>query len=222
MAVKAVARSVWPLTLAESRSGKGDFPKTGEAWGLTYIGITVVGLVFATLGADLLALWTHDKFTDAFWLVALWMAFILVQNSGKAQTGILYACGQAVFYSRMMLIAGGAGIVMLVILVPLVGVSGVVMALFAQQILFRAGVQLRVRKQSQSPFQDTWVITGTVMILLALGLKQYSELETGASIGLLAIMCTLLAIIARRPLADGVSQIGAAFGLTRGLSSEKA
>lgn len=204
--VKAIARSVWPITLVESKERHTEFLNTKRAWNVTYVGITVVGVLFATLGKPLIAWWTHDKFSEAYWMAAAWMVFILIQNSGKAQTGILYANDEAPYYMKSYVMSSIAAIIMLFLLVALIGTVGVILAVIAQQVLFRILLQLRARKYAQASFQDHWVVTGSGVILLALSLSTVLGLETiGRGITFLVI-CMVIGVMARRILVGVVSK----------------
>lgn len=170
--LKAAARGIWPISLSEARLQRSEFLLTKRTWEIGYSAVAIAGIGFAIFGKELVALWTHDRFTAAYRLIALWMVFVLIQNAGKAQTAILYATGNSVRYAKLMVGSAVAGIAALFMLVPSLGSTGVLLALLLQQILLRVGVQYVARTIRQSPFQDAWVFIGCGGIVLALVLAE--------------------------------------------------
>ncbi len=166
--LKAAARGIWPISLDEARLPRSEFLLTKRTWEIGYSAVAIAGIGFAIFGKELVALWTHDRFTEAYRIIALWMVFVLVQNAGKAQTAILYATGNSMRYAKLMVGSAVAGIVALFMLVPSFGSTGVLLALLLQQILLRMGVQYVARTIRRSPFQDAWVFIGCGGIILAL------------------------------------------------------
>jgi O-antigen/teichoic acid export membrane protein len=200
--VKAIARSVWPCTLVESKEPSRRFMDTKHAWDVAYVGVTFMGLLFATVGKPLIAWWTHDKFSDAYWIAAVWMVFVLIQNSGKPQTGILYAYGDAVHYSKISVLSCLITIVVLVAAGAVCGLAGVVGAILVQQVLLRTLVQFRARIHYRAPFQDQWVIVGSALIILTLGGAAYFDLQTGERILLFSFTMLILGIAAGSILSE--------------------
>lgn len=206
MGAKAVSRSVWPITLADAHEERSDFARTGKAWRTVHLGITVAGIAFATVGRDIIALLTHDKFTDAYMLAAVWMVFLLVQNSGRPHVGVMYARGHGIAYANMVLVTTVFSIGLLLLLVPLLGVTGAVMAAFGQMIAFRIAIQFYVRGHRSVPFQDTWVIFGSGLVFAALGLSVYLRPSTLESVFLFLVVLGIAMVAGRRVLLDVLSE----------------
>jgi O-antigen/teichoic acid export membrane protein len=186
MPVSAVSDTAWAVTLAEARSETSQFERTEFAWNAAHLWLTLVGLVLATLGSHVISILTHDKFTDAHAIAALWTVYLLVQNCGKPQTALFYAYGHGGSYALIQTLAMVVGTGLLFVLVPSFGMYGAFAAAFAQQILMRVGVQLRARAIRRTPFQDRWAIAGAAFIAATL----LSKLAVG---GTLAVDFTILA-----------------------------
>lgn len=207
MGVKAAARSIWPVTLSEARKENGDFYYTKKVWTVVNVGVIAVGLLFATLGKEIIALLTHDKFTQAYSLVALWTVYILVQNTGKPQAGILFAFNQGKVWSKMLIGAISISILIIIPLVKVFGLIGALVAMLCQQILFRIGIQLYVRKKWITPFQDEWAIIGTFFILTALALSRYFQFKFLGNLYLFFVLLTILMLLRRQIIKDVLFRI---------------
>jgi O-antigen/teichoic acid export membrane protein len=205
MILKAVARSIWPLTLKEARAEPCDFRKTKTAWTLAYVGVIAVGIIFATVGRELIATLTHGKFGDAFWMVGIWMVFILIQNSGKPETGILFAKGESVAYSRVTILSNLAAIILILLFVPRIGVLGVLIALIIQQAAVRMGVQLRARRHYYGGFDDGWVWAGSVIVGVVLACVHWFSLGLAERAGACVLLCFVLVLASRRYLVEALS-----------------
>jgi O-antigen/teichoic acid export membrane protein len=207
MPVKAVSNTIWPTTLAESREVSSQFPRTGEVWNFAYVSITIVGTLFATLGKYLVAGLTHGKFTEASTYVALLMIFLLIQYSGKPQSGVLYAYGQGEFLSKMMIVASGTSIVLMFVFIPLIGIFGALLGLFGQQLLLRIGNHIRARRYRHTPFQDQWVLIGAGLIAFAVIISKLLSLEITGSLLLFSALVLWLSYSARQMIVTTVCQI---------------
>lgn len=203
--VKAVARTVWPRSLEEARAGE-DFTKTGVAWDVVYVGLTALGIFFATLGQDFISLLSHDKFTSAHVLASLWMVFLLVQNAGKPHNAFLFASGKGHEVAKLLNFAIIFGIVLLVVLVPKFGVYGAVVAAFALYTSFRIGVQVLVRKAGL-PNQDRWVLVGISLILTVLSAKLVLQPEVVGRVTLMALGLMILVLMSRKRIEMALSYV---------------
>ncbi len=208
MPLKSVSRAIWPITLHESREGRNQFGATRDAWDASYVGVTVIGLLFATLGEALIGVLTHGKFVDAAPLVALWMVFILVQNSGKPQTGVLYARGQLHACSRLMVISAGAGILLMTLLIPAVGMLGAIIATIAQQVLYRVGIQLAGGVEGV-PRHDKWVIVGAMMVLATQALTASFSLGWTGNLVVFLLAASAFALMAQRVIWSSIVNLTA-------------
>ena len=206
--VKAVARTVWPTSLDEARVESGLlFRKTHLVWNVTYLAIVLFGLCFAIFGDKVISLLTHDKFTDAYVLVAVWAAYLLVQNSGKAQTAMLYAHGRGKAIARISSMSTLLGIVVAIAGIPVFGVFGAAGAVILQQIVLRIGLQVYVRKYWAVHTDDWWVIGGSVIVIAALTLVVIGKPNLWERAALLLIFSTVLLVAGRRWLAEALQLI---------------
>jgi O-antigen/teichoic acid export membrane protein len=203
--VKAIARTVWPTSLDEARVESGLlFRKTHLVWNVTYLAIVLFGLCFAIFGDKIISLLTHDKFTDAYVLVAVWAAYLLVQNSGKAQTAMLYAHGRGKAIARISSMSTLLGIVVAIAAIPVFGVFGAAGAVILQQIALRIGLQVYVRKYWAVHTDDWWVIGGSVIVIAALALVVISKPNLWERTALLLILSSVILVAGRRWSAEAL------------------
>jgi O-antigen/teichoic acid export membrane protein len=190
--VKAVTRSIWPVTLDESRQDRLVFTNTGQAWGIVHIGLTMAGVFMAATGKELIGLLTHDKFTAAAPLVALWMVMLLVKHSGRSEYGYLVANHHTKFVSSLMLLSVALSIPCMMLLIPRFGIFGALAALMMQDGMVRLGLTVRARMFRRVPFQDGWVVKGAVMIVLTLTASRSLNLSLVQNIGLMLVLESVL------------------------------
>lgn len=205
--ISAIANSAWPVTLAEARKESTDFVHTRLAWNTAHLLLTAAGLALATLGPHLISLLTHDKFTEAYILATLWVVFLLVRYTGRAQTGLFYARGAGASYARIQAFSMVIGTLLLFLFVPLFGIYGAFLSAVSQQAVLRLGVHWRSQQIQRVPFQDQWAVFGAVLISVTLWVQ--NELAAGlqADIGLLAAAMAILAISAHRPIAETYARL---------------
>jgi O-antigen/teichoic acid export membrane protein len=198
--LKAVSNSVLPETLAEARQPETRFPTTGRIWRAMHLAITGAGVLFALVGADMLRILTHDKFTPASTLVAAWMVLLLLKHSGRAQYGFLLAANEGRYLGRLTLASVVIGLAGLFLLVPLAGVWGALGAAAIQQLVYRAGVVLRAGRQTPFPFQDTWIFAGSGVVLGSLAWVALVEPSFTHRLAALLVLELLLGLGAVRAL----------------------
>ena len=200
LVVKAVARSVWPITLQDAREPTGDFRRTRIAWDMANVGITLAGIFFACVGDVAIGLLTNDKFTDAYALAVAWIAYLLVVNLGKPQTGVLFALGGGATYARIVTIGNAIGIAALVALVPPFATWGALAAIILQQIAIRALVQRASRAIRPTPVQDGWAYFGVAYIIGVFACRQLLGGPSEVNLGIFAVSGALLLFVARKRL----------------------
>jgi O-antigen/teichoic acid export membrane protein len=166
--VKAIARSIWPVSLGEAMSAAGGFPNTRRAWGATHVLITAAGVGFAAIGPEIISLLTNDKFTAAWPLAALGMAYLLALNAGKPQTAYLLARGQGTELARLHVYATVTAMLIALATIPRFGMWGALAAALAQQVSLRLLIQWYVRG-ARLPMQDAYVAIGFMVILILVG-----------------------------------------------------
>lgn len=186
VAVKALSRSIWPVTLEEAREEGLHFAKTERYWALAHACLALVGLIFAVVGDELIGLLSHGKFVGAGAYAALGIAFLLVQNSGKPHTGFMFAHGEVGPYSRLSILATIAGLGCAVFTIPMLGVWGALLSFFLQQLVIRVSIQMYIGRMAKVPFQDGCAVVGLLLILALTSLKESFQPGFWVQLGLLA------------------------------------
>lgn len=160
----AVAFAMWPRALAEARSPDGRFEEVGEVWSAVHLGLAAAGLVFALVGREIIAVITHGRFVEAAVLAPIWIAHLLLQNSGKPALATLYAHGRgrAAIYARSATLL--FGIAILLAGVPHFGLWAAVAAAFIETLAYRIWVHYVSRRLRPVPFQDRWVVLGCGLV----------------------------------------------------------
>ncbi len=170
VAIKALTRAIWPVTLEESQEKTLKFNRTRAHWNIAYFAIGTVGVIFATHGSDLIGFITHGKFAGAGPYATAGIAYLLLQTMGKPATGILYATGQATEFAKYSMAAGFLGLVVAVIAIPAIGVWGAILAAYTHQLFLRFAMQILVSSKAKVPFQDQWAIGEFALIAATLAL----------------------------------------------------
>lgn len=207
--IGAIGKSVWPATLAEASDTSSHFERTKTAWDIGYIGLTAAGIFFATVGDLVIGALTHGKFTAAHAFATVWMAYLLLQNSGKPQTSILFRLGGGRTYARLVVTSTFVGIAALLLFVPVLGLWGAVAAATVQQLFLRASIQVAARKLRRTPFQDEWVVFGIAYIGIVYLARRVIGGTPAVNAEILLIAGALLVFLARREL---LSPIARAYG----------
>lgn len=193
VATKALARSVWPVTLNEAKICPTQFRNTGHYWGLAHLVLSFVGLVFAALGVELIGLLTHGKFSDAGPYAAMGIAYLLIQNCGKPQTGVLYADGESKLFARISIVATLCALATALYVIPLFGIWGALLALFIQQVVLRLAIQFYVARMITTPFQDGWALAGFGVIIFLVVINEEFQLSLLHRSVWLVMACIVLA-----------------------------
>jgi O-antigen/teichoic acid export membrane protein len=207
MPVGAISKSVWPVTLREAGDPDSHFARTKEAWDIAYIGLTGAGIFLATVGDLVIAGLTHGKFTEAYRFATFWMMFLLMQNSGKPQTAILFRLGGGRIYARLVVISTFVGMVALVAFVPRFGLWGAVAAATVQQLFLRASIQIGARPLRRTPFQDGWALFGILYIATVYVARLYLGGSPQANAVILAASTLALLFLARKSLLGPVQRV---------------
>ena len=206
--IGAIAKSVWPATLAEASDTTSQFERTKAAWDLGYIGLTGAGIFFATLGDLAIGALTHGKFTAAYGFATFWMVYLLLQNSGKPQTGILFRLGGGPTYARLVVRSSLVGIAALLVLVPLFGLWGAAASATAQQLFLRGSIQVAARRLRPTPFQDGWAAFGVVYIGVVYLVRRLVDGSPAVNAEIFLIVSALLVFLARRELLLPLARAG--------------
>lgn len=197
---RAAAMSVWPVTLEEARNPRSNFEKTRSLWMLAHVAVTLAGLAFVAVGDLIIGLMTHGKFTPAYKLVALWFVYLLIFFSCRAQMGLLYAHYQGSYFPRLVILTVVLGIVMLPFGIPLIGAYGAVLALIAQELVYRVCLFKRARQYGQAPFHDHVAVAGSCFIVLALAAVHWAGLGFAPRLLLCGVLMSAAVFAGRRAL----------------------
>jgi O-antigen/teichoic acid export membrane protein len=162
----AIAYALWPAALEEARIPGDGFEKVGRAWNTVYLGLTVAGVALAALGIEIVSILTNGKFVDAAPWVPLWVAYLLLQNSGKPATATLYAARRGAAVARYRAASLSLALVALVTLVPAYGIPAAIGIAFGEMLVFRLLLRRGALAIRRLPFQDGWVIAGCCIIAL--------------------------------------------------------
>ena len=201
MGVKAGALSLWPTTIEEAREAQRPrFTQTIVMWQFFHVGLTALGLAFACFGADMVALLTHNKFTEGAVLLPYWIVYMLVQSSGKPQTGLLYAHQRGRSLSALMLVSLALWLPTLYVLVPLLGLKGGVIAMIVMITVYRVGAQLLAHQIAPATSGDRYVALGIMLVVAAAEFVAQTAPSLALRAAVLAAGLALLAVVGRRPV----------------------
>jgi O-antigen/teichoic acid export membrane protein len=190
--MNAVNRATWPVTLEEAKA-RTAFSVTGRVWAAVHLAIAMVSVPFILFGDQLISLLTNDKLTAAWVFLAPWFVLVLLQSSGKAATGVLYATGVSSTVAKLGLLANVVAISSLVIFVPLLGAAGAAVALLLQALVFRVALQLLARRRAAIPFQD-WGAVAACAFVTVLFLLRRHVVESTESLLVLLVAAELLCL----------------------------
>jgi O-antigen/teichoic acid export membrane protein len=202
----AVSYSVWPIALSEARSD-GKFAAVGRAWNVIYLWITLGGLALAFFADEVVSLLTNGRFVEAAQWVPFWAAYLLLQNSGKPATAVLFAKARGAWVSMLRFGVTLVALAAMLLVVPAFGVPGLLAVLFVEALIFRIGMAVVARRVQALPFQDRWVVGGSFAIVAAMLLNGYFGASITARVSLLVLMSLVVVIVGRREMADTAHQV---------------
>jgi O-antigen/teichoic acid export membrane protein len=206
--VKAVGRTIWPVTLADARDDR-DFQLTASAWNLAFTALGIGGIFFALFGNEFVAALTHGKFTAAAPLVAGWLAVLLVQNTGKPQVGLMYAAGQVRTYTRQIVMSMCVGVALLWVLIPKFGAAGAFAAIALQHVTLRVLVHYAAARIRDVPFQDELAIFGAILTMTLVWIRESIHLDLRIRLVLFAVCAGGLLLVSSRLRASRTALVAA-------------
>lgn len=194
--VKAVSLAGHRTTIDEARADSGVFAWTRQAWALMYGVLMVVGVGAAFLGQEIVALLTHDKFTEAAPLIPLWCFVLVVQQAARPQQYKMMASGLANRLSSYKLISIVVGIGSLAITIPFIGMYGPVLSLLLKESIHRSMIYLHAARAWRIPFSDWLGIVACMVISIStwISIKLADEFESRLAIWII-LSIVLLAYI---------------------------
>lgn len=190
--MNAVNRATWPVTLEEAKA-RTAFSITGRVWASVHLAVAMVAVPFVLFGDRLISVLTNDKLTAAWVFLAPWFVLVLLQSSGKAATGVLYATGVSSTVAKLGLLANVVALVSLLVLVPVFGAAGAAMALLLQALVFRIALQLLARRQAAIPFQDWGAVLACALVTALFFLRRHA-VDSTEGLLLLLVAAELLCL----------------------------
>jgi O-antigen/teichoic acid export membrane protein len=206
-ATNAVSRGVWPVTLAEARDSRSTFPTTRGTWNAIHVGVTACGIALTALGDHFIALLTNDKFTPAYVYLAPWFVLLLLQLSAKPEVGTLFAHARGRTLAALTLVASISGIAAAAVLIPFFGVTGALVAVILQALVYRVVVRIPARRYRPIPFQDTWAVIGIVLLLATWVVKIELDPSLLGSLALLVVGEVLCLVVAARVVGETARRV---------------
>jgi O-antigen/teichoic acid export membrane protein len=191
--MNAVNRAIWPVTLDEA-SARTSFFVTGRVWSAVHLGLAMASVPFVLFGDRLVSALTNDKLTGAWVFLAPWFVLVLLQSSGKAATGVLYATGVSSTVAKLGLLSNSVAIASLLVFVPAFGVAGAAMSLLLQAVVFRVAIQLLARRRAPIPFQDWGAVLACAFVTALFLLRRYA-VESTESLLVLALVAELVCLV---------------------------
>ena len=193
--VNSVGYALWPLALQEGRNRDDDFKFVGRVWNGVYFSLTVVGVTFALFAHEMIDALTNGKFVEAALWPPILVAYLLIQNSGKAATAILYASMKGALVARLRAATLFIALVSILALGSSGGIVEVIGIAFSEMIVFRLLLQNAARRIRTPPFQDWWVVSGAAMIVsITFAVQDMGILHR---IGLFAVLISFLGWVGR-------------------------
>lgn len=212
----AFANVLWPLALQEAKDRTSQFLRIRLAWNFVYLCLTLAGLVFVYFGGYIVHLLTNGKFDQAAAWIPFLIIYLLIQNSGKPATAVLYAANRGNTLSAMRITCTGAAVLAIVLLVPDFGVPAAIAIGIAEMSIMRMLIQISARRIQPIPFQDQWVLLGCAVISATWLLVHTLALSVAERTTLFALTCSMLLLLAGRSIAahskmDTLSHLRALF-----------
>lgn len=194
----AFANVLWPHALRDAKDQSSHFMRIKLGWDLVYVCLTLAGLVFVFFGDWVVALLTNGKFIEAAGWIPFFVVYLLVQNSGKPATAVLYAANRGNTFSVLRIITISMAMGALLIWVPRYGVPAAIAIGIAEMALARVLIQAVARRIQPIPFQDQWVLIGCAVICSAWLLTHSVVLDRAERFTLFAAGGAVLVLLAGR------------------------
>lgn len=206
MLVKAMNRAVWPENLEEARREESDFALTGRVTRVLFVVELSAALFFLSVGEPLIGLLTNQRFNEASEIVVLMMLLVVLTSTARAHQATLIGGKKVRLYGTITLVSDLCSIGFVILLIPLYGIFGAIMAKALQLIVTRGLVVIMARKLRRVPFQDAIGLAGSGFILLLLILGRDLELGLVTRVTVCgSVIAILLALVSKdlRFLLDG-------------------
>lgn len=157
---------IWPIALQEARNEKDNFKQVGRMWNIVYFLVSIIGISFAFFANEVINFLTNAKFKDAVLWGPVWIAYLLIQNSGKAATALLYTNMKGAHVARLRAVTVALAIFTILQMGSDISTGTIIIIAFIEIIIFRLLLQHSAQRIRKLPFQDFWVICGSTSILL--------------------------------------------------------
>jgi len=191
---------LWPLALEESKNKSTSFTAVSNGWNFVYFGITVVGLIFAFYGVEIIGYISNDKFNAANSWIPWLVIYSLIQNSGKPATAVLFYSNKGNLLSKLRIILLVIDLVLLLIFVPFYGIEAVIATSIFDMLCMRFYIRVSAEKIQKIPFTDWMIIWGILLIIFAVffGEDFLSSLEKIMLLNFMIIINLMLLIYLRK------------------------
>jgi O-antigen/teichoic acid export membrane protein len=162
----SVSSVSWPIALEEARRGDGKFSKTSQIWDIVYLLLTYVGIFFIFWGENFIAALTNNKFNDASIFLPWLVVYVLIQNSSKPATAILFNEKKGKLYSNVRTFIIFLAMVSLIYIVPKYGVEFVIFIAIGEIFLSRVILTIFANRIIKTPYKSNFIFIGCSSIFI--------------------------------------------------------
>jgi O-antigen/teichoic acid export membrane protein len=164
---KAISRTAWSRILEDVRRDRRESDPADLSTGFIAALCLLTGLGLGTVGYDIIGLLSHQKFNDASYFAAVWVALISIRITGFIPKAILYTHGQAKIFAIAIYAGQGVMLILLYLLIGKLGILAIVVALAANTVIQRIIVHVGAYRVQPFDFRDYSVIIGVLIVCAA-------------------------------------------------------
>ncbi len=199
-----VRHNLWSRSLEEARNPYSNFEITQRAWTPVQITISCLGIVFAFLGQEIVAIISNGKFTAAAAYIPALFVIALIQTTEQPANAIVCVSGRAsATWARTVMSLGS-----LIVLGPTIvwfGIKGVLAIVLIETVVYRLFLRMLASRQRTVPFQDHVAVFGSCAIIAATAYVHWATPPLTIQLLLMAAGIMLLVIIGRRAISEMIS-----------------
>ena len=159
---------LWPLALEESKIKSSSFKAVRDGWNFAYFGITVIGLLSAFYGFEIVGYISNNKFNAASSWIPWLVIYSLIQNSGKPATAVLFHSNKGNLLSKIRIILLVLDMIALYFLVPYYGIESVIAISIFDMLFMRFIIRISADKIQKIPFTDWMIVLGIFLIIFGI------------------------------------------------------
>jgi len=164
---KAISRTAWSRILEEARGARRDTESADLSTGFIAALCLLTGLGLGTVGYDIIGLLSHQKFNDAAYFAAVWVALISIRVTGFIPKAILYTHGKAKVFALSIYLGQGIMLILLYLLIGELGILAIAVALAVNTIVQRVIVHVGAHRVQPFEFRDYSVVIGVLIVCAA-------------------------------------------------------